>query len=86
MDMSVTISPNKDDEAASPVAKPPRAANASDLDLWLEKVEALGELKRITAEVDPDLDPQGVRVVHVLVRNEPVRISDSWDWDAIQIP
>src|SRR5262245_52618149 len=60
MDMSVTISPNKDGEAASPAAKPtapsPRAANASDLDLWLEKVEALGELKRITAEVDPDLE------------------------------
>ena len=30
--------------------------NRSDLDLWLEKVEALGELKRITAEVDPDLE------------------------------
>src|SRR5258706_16106467 len=26
------------------------------LDLWLDKVEALGELKRITAEVDPDLE------------------------------
>jgi UbiD family decarboxylase len=30
--------------------------NRSDLDLWLEKVEELGELKRITAEVDPDLE------------------------------
>src|SRR3954452_8322968 len=30
--------------------------NSSDLDLWLEKAEALGELKRITAEVDPDLE------------------------------
>lgn len=30
--------------------------NRSDLDLWLEKVEALGELKRIKAEVDPDLE------------------------------
>src|SRR5438105_13190340 len=28
----------------------------SGLDLWLDKVEALGELKRITAEVDPDLE------------------------------
>lgn len=28
----------------------------SDLDVWLEKVEALGELKRITAEVDSDLE------------------------------
>ena len=30
--------------------------NASDLDLWLEKAEAMGEFKRITAEVDPDLE------------------------------
>src|SRR5262249_50551397 len=30
--------------------------NASGLDAWLEKGEALGELKRITAEVDPDLE------------------------------
>src|ERR1700682_4639949 len=28
----------------------------SALDLWLDKGEALGELKRITAEVDPDLE------------------------------
>ena len=28
----------------------------SDLDSWLEKAEALGELKRITAEVDTDLE------------------------------
>ncbi len=31
-------------------------ANRSDLDAWLEKVDELGELKRITAEVDPDLE------------------------------
>ena len=30
--------------------------NASELDVWLEKAEAMGELKRITAEVDPDLE------------------------------
>ena len=30
--------------------------NASDLDVWLEKAEAMGELKRITAEVSPDLE------------------------------
>jgi 4-hydroxy-3-polyprenylbenzoate decarboxylase len=30
--------------------------NSSDLDLWLEKVEAMGELKRITAEVDCELE------------------------------
>ena len=29
---------------------------ASDLESWLEKAEALGELKRITAEVDTDLE------------------------------
>src|SRR5262245_10575390 len=56
MDMSVTISPNQDEQASKTTAPPPRAANASDLDAWLEKVEALGELKRITAEVDPDLE------------------------------
>lgn len=43
---------------AKTAAAPASAArrNRSDLDLWLEKVEALGELKRITAEVDPDLE------------------------------
>src|SRR5437879_2097594 len=56
MDMSVTISPNEDDKPTNTAATSPRAPNASDLDLWLEKVEALGELKRITAEVDPDLE------------------------------
>src|SRR6476620_3236464 len=30
--------------------------NASELDAWLEKAEAMGELKRITAEVSPDLE------------------------------
>src|SRR5262245_48946933 len=57
MDMSVTISPNADRATAPSSAAPgSRGANASDLDLWLDKVEALGELKRITAEVDPDLE------------------------------
>jgi UbiD family decarboxylase len=28
----------------------------SDLETWLQKVEEMGELKRITAEVDPDLE------------------------------
>src|SRR6202021_956260 len=31
-------------------------SNASELDAWLEKAEAMGELKRITAEVSPDLE------------------------------
>src|SRR5437016_8371457 len=30
--------------------------NSSDLDAWIEKAEAMGELKRITAEVSPDLE------------------------------
>src|SRR6187397_1987996 len=30
--------------------------NASELDAWLEKPEPMGELKRITAEVSPDLE------------------------------
>ena len=31
-------------------------ANHSDLDAWIEKVEAMGQLKRITAEVDQNLE------------------------------
>src|SRR5260370_13707135 len=58
MDMSVTVSaasvePQREKADTKTIA---RGANASDLDAWLEKVEALGELKRITAEVDPDLE------------------------------
>src|SRR3954465_7645160 len=34
----------------------PQQEAKSGLDRWLEKVEALGELKRISAEVDPDLE------------------------------
>ncbi len=55
MDMSVTIKPGE--QSATPqAASPARGGNSSDLDVWLEKVEAMGELKRITAEVDPDLE------------------------------
>ncbi len=56
-EMSVTIgggSQQPEQSAARTHTQP--AANASDLDLWLEKIEAMGELKRITAEVDPDLE------------------------------
>ena len=58
MDMSVKISPNTNDQQPEKAAarQLARGANSSDLDAWLEKVEALGELKRITAEVDPDLE------------------------------
>ena len=58
MDMSVPVgAAGSGQEGARAEAKTTiRGANASDLDTWLEKVEALGELKRITAEVDPDLE------------------------------
>src|ERR1700731_4797228 len=61
MDMNVSAPLNPDAEAREPKpvatdAKAGYGANSSDLDAWLEKVEALGELKRITAEVDPDLE------------------------------
>ena len=57
MEMSVSVAPGK--QAAQNEAKPDRirtSPNSSDLDEWLAKVEAMGELKRITAEVDPDLE------------------------------
>jgi 4-hydroxy-3-polyprenylbenzoate decarboxylase len=57
MEMSVGIGGASG--AADPIhesKRPARPPNASDLDLWLEKVEARGELKRISAEVDPDLE------------------------------
>ncbi len=57
MEMSVSVAPGK--QAAPNEAKPGRirtSPNSSDLDEWLAKVEAMGELKRITAEVDPDLE------------------------------
>ena len=56
MDMSVKAGGH-----ATNVQQPKRASgvhrsNASELDAWLEKAEAMGELKRITAEVSPDLE------------------------------
>jgi 4-hydroxy-3-polyprenylbenzoate decarboxylase len=58
MEMSVAVNAEKGDpRVARRDSKPrPRGTNQSDLDAWLEKVEALGELKRITAEVDSDLE------------------------------
>src|SRR5271167_1463664 len=56
MDMSVAVALGKQtvqDETKEHVNRSP---NSSDLDEWLAKVEAMGELKRITAEVDPDLE------------------------------
>ena len=56
-DMSVTISPSGDQKVEENKGRKPTAgANSSGLDLWLERVEQMGELKRITAEVDPDLE------------------------------
>src|ERR1700731_4825452 len=57
MDMSVSVAPEK--RTAANEAKSDqivRSPNSSDLDEWLAKVDAMGELKRITAEVDPDLE------------------------------
>src|SRR5580700_6555085 len=48
MDMSVSVAPEK--RAAADEAKSDqivRSPNASDLDEWLAKVDAMGELKRI---------------------------------------
>ena len=57
MEMSVAAPFNREPETIETAERRPAyGANASDLDIWLQKVEALGELKRITAEVDPDLE------------------------------
>ena len=56
MDMSVKAGGNAT-TIEQPKNKPSTdRRNSSDLDLWLEKAEAMGELKRITAEVSPDLE------------------------------
>src|SRR5437667_10074223 len=57
--MSVTGGASKGDQQPATAQRRATASggkNASGLDAWLEKVEALGELKRITAQVDPDLE------------------------------
>ena len=56
MDMSVPVAPDKQAVAGDGRPAAIRSPNASDLDEWLAKVEAMGELRRITAEVDPDLE------------------------------
>jgi 4-hydroxy-3-polyprenylbenzoate decarboxylase len=56
MDMNLNVAPTVSGEAATQPTVTPRPGNASDLDIWLEKAEAMGELKRITAEVSPDLE------------------------------
>src|SRR5882762_8185106 len=57
MEMSVAVGAAQNNEPLAPVdVARQRRPNSSDLDAWLEQVEAMGELKRITAEVDPDLE------------------------------
>src|ERR1700733_9881049 len=56
MDMSVPVAPEKQSVSGDGKPAAVRRPNSSDLDEWLAKVDALGELKRITAEVDPDLE------------------------------
>ena len=56
MDMSVSVAPQKQAALERRQAPSQTRPNSSDLDEWLAKVEAMGELKRITAEVDPDLE------------------------------
>jgi len=57
MEMSLKVDSSAEAPAPEhPVGEKIRAPNSSDLDAWLDKVEAMGELKRITAEVDPDLE------------------------------
>ena len=43
-------------------------ANMSDLDAWIEKAEDMGQLKRITAEVDPNLETS---TITYMVGREP---------------
>src|SRR5712675_917860 len=57
MEMGVTVGADGREPARLKQADArARSPNSSDLDAWLEQVEAMGELKRITAEVDPDLE------------------------------
>src|SRR5712671_51725 len=56
MDIKVTVDPAGGAATTDAADARERAPNASDLDAWLDKVEQMGELKRITAQVDPDLE------------------------------
>ena len=58
MDMKAPLAPEKRTAAdeAKTATQPRSRPNSSELDVWLEKAEAMGELKRITAEVSPDLE------------------------------
>jgi len=57
MDMGMKIGmAGEAPEQPAATDRPALGANSGGLDAWLEKVAAIGELKRITAEVDPDLE------------------------------
>ncbi len=56
MEMSVTVGGHATNIQQPKDAPGAHRRNASELDAWLEKAEAMGELKRITAEVSPDLE------------------------------
>ena len=71
MEMSVSVAPQK--PAVSNEGSAGKAGtrpNSSGLDEWLAKIEAMGELKRITAEVDPDLEAATITYL-VGQREEP---------------
>src|ERR1700733_11192941 len=56
MDVKINAGGNATAAEHPKKSSPADRRNSSDLDLWIEKAEAMGELKRITAEVDPDLE------------------------------
>ena len=70
MEMSVKAGDSEHAASRTTAATSRHGANASDLDIWLQKAEALGELKRITAEVDPDLE---AATITYLVGSEKAR-------------
>ena len=55
MDMGVKVGGNAT-TVEQPKSHPADRRNSSDLDVWLEKAEAMGELKRIAAKVSADLE------------------------------
>src|SRR5215208_92500 len=56
MEMSVKVGGDTKTVEQPKNQSPRDRRNSSDLDIWLEKAEAMGELKRITAEVSCDLE------------------------------
>ncbi len=56
MDMSVKVGAGSGEEKPRAAGTAASSDIGSGLEAWLAKVESMGELKRITAEVDPDLE------------------------------